>query len=337
MRFTFLLGGALVLLPVRLISAEVIRIGTMPALRYDVSEFSVKPGTQVELAFNNSDEMLHNLVITKPGARIAVVEAAIALGDRAADRHFVPETSDVLWATPVVPSGEWATLKFKAPSEVGEYPYVCTFPGHGFVMFGTMVVTPNPRPVVMTPQPKSHLDEAAHHTMEHGRPVVRRFFMPESGPASIAVNLPGGYSYCWDAGGCCFRYAWKGGYIEMPDRGTARILGEIFYREPDYPLRIGDNPEKMPERVEFLGYTLDANGVPEFAYSLDGVNVWERLEVREGKLVRRFRTDAPQVWFPIPAEYADQLSSSNEKVGSFYRFNGEAARDFTVTLNPLEK
>jgi azurin len=334
-RSYFLLGGAVMACPLHTLSAEVIRIGTIPGLRYDVSEFSVKPGTEVEVAFNNSDEMLHNFVITKPGARLAVVEAAIALGDRAADRHFVPETPNVLWATPVVPSGQWATLKFTAPSQIGEYPYVCTFPGHGFVMFGTMIVTPNPRPVVMTPQPKSQLDEAAHHTMEHGRPIVRRFFMPEAGPASIAVKLSDGFSYCWDAGACRFRYAWKGDFIEMPDRGTAKVLGEVFYRETDFPLRIGSDPEKVHERMEFHGYTLDAAGVPEFEYSLDGVKVRERIEVKDGKLVRRFRSDALNLWFAVPGDHARQLSSATSKVGSFYHVGGETAGDLIVILNPL--
>ena len=31
-------------------------------------------------------------------------------------------------------------MKFRAPGEVGHYPYVCTFPGHWRTMFGTMVV-----------------------------------------------------------------------------------------------------------------------------------------------------------------------------------------------------
>ena len=37
-----------------------------------------------------------------------------------------------------------------------------------------------------------------------------RTFMPGSSPAAIAVALPGGHAYCWDAGNCRLRYAWQG-------------------------------------------------------------------------------------------------------------------------------
>ena len=68
----------------RAAAPEVIRIGTLPGLRYDTSSFSVRPGAEVELVFSNSDEMLHNLAIVKPGARERVVQAALALGAGAA-------------------------------------------------------------------------------------------------------------------------------------------------------------------------------------------------------------------------------------------------------------
>jgi len=36
--------------------------------------------------------------------------------------------------------GESFTLEFSAPEEPGDYPYVCTFPGHWRGMNGTMRV-----------------------------------------------------------------------------------------------------------------------------------------------------------------------------------------------------
>ena len=75
------------------VAPEVIRIGTLPGLRYDTSAFSVRPGTEVELVFSNYDEMLHNLVITRPGAKDRVLRAADALGAGAAERDFVPPSA----------------------------------------------------------------------------------------------------------------------------------------------------------------------------------------------------------------------------------------------------
>ena len=106
MLFAALLVGALAWLPSAgaAVAPEVIRIGTLPGLRFDTSAFSVRPGTEVELVFSNYDEMLHNFVITRPGARARVVQAALSLGAGAAERDFVPPSPDVLWASKVVPT-----------------------------------------------------------------------------------------------------------------------------------------------------------------------------------------------------------------------------------------
>jgi plastocyanin len=343
MRISLCLLGALALARVPAAGAEVIRIGTLPGLRYDVSAFSVRPGAEVEVIFSNSDEMLHNLVIVKPGTRLAVVQASIELGAGAADRDFVPPTPDVLWAMKVVPSGQSATLKFTAPAALGDYPYVCTFPGHGMIMFGTMTVTPNPRPPVMTPK-ELPVDPAAaaHAAMGHAahmaanRASVYRFFMPDAGPACVAVELPGGYSYCWDAGAVRFRYAWKGTLGPRPERTVAKVVGDVYYREEPagYPLRVGPNPQTEPKQIDFHGYTLDAQGVPEFELSLDGVTVYERVEIKDGRITRRFRTNGTALWFLPPAENPERFTTTGTKEGAFYKFTGPTAKEFVVIYTP---
>lgn len=316
----------------------VIRIGTLPGLRYDLSAFSVRPGAEVEVIFTNTDEMLHNLVIVRPGARLDVVNAAIATGT--VENDFVPKRREVLWATRVVPSGESFSLKFTAPDRGGEYPYVCTFPGHGFVMFGTMIVTDNPGPPVPAPVtlPSVHgaMDHAAHAFA--GARVVRTF-MPAAGPASIAVSLPGAYSFCWDAGACRFRYAWKGGFIEQPERGTANLVGEVFYREPTAsPLRVGAEPNRLPRAVEFHGYRLGANGEPEFEYAINGVTVWERVDVRDDRVIRHFRTNIGEgqvVRFVMPpGDEVRMTADRGARENGFLKFEGAAAREFTITIEP---
>lgn len=342
MRFPPLLLAMLALLSARVAGAETIRIGTLPGLRFDLNAFSVRPGADVELVFSNADDMLHNLVITQPGRRVAVVEAALALGAGAADRDYVPDSPDVLWATKVVPSGSFVTLRFTAPATVGEYPYVCTFPGHGYVMFGTMFVTSDPRPPVLTPKdlpaiaspgetsPPPHAAHSAHAR-------VLRIFMPDSGPASIAVQLPNGYSYCWDAGACRFRYAWKGGEpIVRAERGTAGLLGaDVLHRgETEFPLRVGATPDSAPRAIAFNGYTLDASGVPEFEYTVDGAAIRERIDVVDGRVVRRFRTDAHTIWLAAARDSATQLTPAGAREGEFHRLTGPAAREFTITYTP---
>jgi plastocyanin len=320
------------------VAPEVIRIGTLPGLRYDTSTFSVRPGAEVELVFSNFDEMLHNLLITRPGARERVVQAALELGASAADREFVPSSPDVLWATKLVPTGESFTLRFTAPTTLGDYPYVCTMPGHGIVMFGTMTVTNTPRPPVMTPvEPASPAgaSHTGHPAALTTRASVVRGFMPNAGPASISVELPGGVSYVWDAGAGRFRYAWVGGIPSLPsspERGLARIPGEVFYREPAFPLRVGATPDAPPKLVQFRGYALDPTGIPEFETLVDGVTVRERVEVADGKLVRRFRlTGTATTWFALPDGVADLDVAGGTREGAFVRLSGTAAQEFTVT------
>ena len=40
----------------------------------------------------------------------------------------------------MVPPISGTSLRFMAPTEPGEYPYICSFPGHWTIMKGVMVV-----------------------------------------------------------------------------------------------------------------------------------------------------------------------------------------------------
>ena len=47
---------------------------------------------------------------------------------------------DVLFFTDIIEPGKSFTIHFTAPAERGEYPYLCTFPGHWQIMNGVMIV-----------------------------------------------------------------------------------------------------------------------------------------------------------------------------------------------------
>jgi azurin len=111
-------------------------------LKFDVTHFEVKPRQRVRLTFVNPDLMQHNLLLLRPGTTEAVgalADALLATPD-AADRGYVPPTPDVIRYTPLVEPGETTVLEFTAPRDTGEYPYICTFPGHWRVMQGVMSV-----------------------------------------------------------------------------------------------------------------------------------------------------------------------------------------------------
>lgn len=111
-------------------------------MKYDTDTFTVTAGDKVVLELDNLDGMQHNLLIAKPGTFEKVGTAADAMlrDPKAAEKHYIPEIPEVLFSTEMVDPGEVFTLKFTAPEAPGNYPFVCTFPGHWRMMNGIMIV-----------------------------------------------------------------------------------------------------------------------------------------------------------------------------------------------------
>jgi azurin len=112
-------------------------------MKYDVKSFEVKAGEQVEIVFENPDFMQHNLVIAKRGTLNTIGAAAdkLASDPKGAELNYVPQIPEVLFSTSLVNPQETVKLRFTAPTEPGDYPFICTFPGHWSIMNGIMKVT----------------------------------------------------------------------------------------------------------------------------------------------------------------------------------------------------
>ncbi|QEC51377.1 putative membrane-bound dehydrogenase-like protein [Anseongella ginsenosidimutans] len=122
-------------------SQAVLSIATIPErMLFDTKEVIVKAGQPVKLTLKNPDFMPHNLVVVSPGAADEVAQLAIDMGGKGFEKQFVPQSSKVLHATRLVNNNEEQTLEFKAPSKPGDYPFLCTFPGHGTMMRGIIKV-----------------------------------------------------------------------------------------------------------------------------------------------------------------------------------------------------
>src|SRR5579883_2801826 len=295
-----------------LIAAVTVHLSVAPGLKFDPPRFAAAPGEPVTVVFHNGDEMIHNFVVTRPGERLKVVSAALGLGADGPGRNFVPDLPEVLWHTRALNPGETDTLRFDAPSEPGVYPYVCTFPGHGFVMFGAMYVTRGPLPPLdKDPNVPPAIAAAASGSQGPGdglltvgeRPRISRTFLPDCGPAAIAVGMPGGQSFVFDAGACQLRYAWKGGFVDNTDQWDgkgdlwAKVVGRIYYRAPaGHWLRFGSGARE-PD-VRWRGYRL-ADGFPEFHYFLEGVEVWESERPLEGGSGLRITFEIPHPPGPV--------------------------------------
>jgi azurin len=118
-----------------------VRIGTLvEQMKYDTPKLTVKAGKKIKLTFANPDFLPHNIVLVKPGKLEAVAQAAVALGAEGFKTGFVPKTDDVIWASKLIDHGKEQVIEFTAPAKPGDYPYVCTFPGHHILMRGVLTV-----------------------------------------------------------------------------------------------------------------------------------------------------------------------------------------------------
>ena len=118
-----------------------IRIATVvEKMQYDIKELTVKAGKKIKLTFANPDFMPHNMVLTQPGKRDVVAMAALTLGAKGFELGFVPPSKDIIWASKLLDHGKEEVIEFTAPTKPGDYPYVCTFPGHHILMRGMLKV-----------------------------------------------------------------------------------------------------------------------------------------------------------------------------------------------------
>ena len=122
----------------------VVQLAALPGkMLFDKTTITIPAGKSISLIFENRDQMAHNVVIVKPGSNEKVGKAAddMASLKDGYERNFVPRLPEVLFATPLVNAGKTFRLDFKAPLKAGDYPFICSFPGHWRIMKGVIRVT----------------------------------------------------------------------------------------------------------------------------------------------------------------------------------------------------
>lgn len=103
-------------------------------MRFAPRRFTVRAGETITLTFDNigrmpKESMGHNLAIIHKSQN-ANAFAAASIG-HPANEYIAPSLEQyVIAATKVLGPGETEVIVFQAPTEPGEYPYVCSFPGH---------------------------------------------------------------------------------------------------------------------------------------------------------------------------------------------------------------
>lgn len=133
----------------------VVTVGTRPhRMSYDKDVIVVPTKKQIQLIFENTDMMPHNIVITKPGTmeKVGLLAEKTSQQRGAFERHYVPDSSDVLFSGKLIQPQESEALSFETPSKPGVYAYVCTYPGHWRRMYGKLVVVDSPKEYLANPE-----------------------------------------------------------------------------------------------------------------------------------------------------------------------------------------
>lgn len=112
-------------------------------MKYDKELITAKAGTTIQIVLNNPDFMQHNLLVLKPGSleKVGAEADKMVTDPNGAKMHYVPKMPEVIASTPMINPGGKYTLTVKIPNVPGDYPFVCTFPGHWRIMKGILRVT----------------------------------------------------------------------------------------------------------------------------------------------------------------------------------------------------
>ncbi|MBA4139359.1 MAG: dehydrogenase, partial [Segetibacter sp.] len=129
--------GAKVLKPI------IINVKVVPnAMQFNKKLLTVKAGQKVTINLDNPDVMQHNMVVIKPGTlqKVGAAADALARDPNGAQKQYVPRIPEVLSFIKLLNPDEDGTMQFTAPTKPGDYPFVCTFPGHWRIMNGILRV-----------------------------------------------------------------------------------------------------------------------------------------------------------------------------------------------------
>lgn len=131
------LAAAALLVPAAAAAApRVVQIKGLDTMKYSLEKIEAKAGEEltIQLAATSNmskTEMAHNFVLLAPDTD---VNGFVVAASMARTNNYIPKQPKwqpaILAQTAMAGGGETVEVTFKAPSAPGQYPFICTFPGH---------------------------------------------------------------------------------------------------------------------------------------------------------------------------------------------------------------
>ncbi|MGE9297159.1 MAG: plastocyanin/azurin family copper-binding protein [Puniceicoccales bacterium] len=116
------------------IPKQKVELATLDSLRFSKTLLEVPANKKITLTLHNEGRMpreimVHNLVVLKPGSDINLFTAESSFAE---DTDYIPEEYEdwIVAHTKTLAAGESETITFRAPKVPGEYPFICSYPGH---------------------------------------------------------------------------------------------------------------------------------------------------------------------------------------------------------------
>jgi azurin len=114
-------------------------------MKFNLASIEAKSGEDLKVTLTNigtlpKEAMGHNWILLKKGSDAAAFSAAAMT---AKDTDYIPDAlkDQVIAHTQTLGPRKSDEVSFKAPTEPGEYPFLCSFPAHyGAGMKGVLVV-----------------------------------------------------------------------------------------------------------------------------------------------------------------------------------------------------
>lgn len=124
---------------------RVINIDASDTMKFSVTRIEATPGESLKVALHNKgtlpkEAMGHNWVLLRAGTDYMAF-CTVAVTAKATDYIPASEASKVIVHTKLIGPKQTDEVSFNAPTEPGEYPFVCSFPAHAMSgMHGVLVV-----------------------------------------------------------------------------------------------------------------------------------------------------------------------------------------------------